>query len=147
MEFRFNKYPSRQKPDPVRPVYRQLVYYSSINYMHDSRYKDLLCLRTNHKVHPNKFNPQASEQSRAKKYHESAPRELISADSTDRFHKVTETTENRLDRISQLYYSTPQLWWIIAEANPSIMFDPMNVPMDTVLRIPQISRMYSGGVL
>lgn len=147
MNYRFNKYPSRQKPDPVRPVYNHLTYYTPIRYHHTSRYEDAKCIRTEHKVHPNKFVPQASEQSRSKKYHESMPRELIKEDITDAFHRVTPVTENRLDLIAEMYYSDATLWWLIAEANYSILFDPMNVPRDTVLRIPALTRLIAGGVL
>ena len=147
MAFRINHYPSKQRPDPVRPVYTHLTYYPAIQYTLSSRYSKLLCLRTAHKIHPNKFNPQAFEQSYAKTYHKTAPRTLISESADSDFYEVTSVTENRLDIIANNVYSTSSLWWIIAEANKDILFDPMNVPRGTVLRIPSLTSIYSGGVL
>lgn len=43
---------------------------------------------------------------------------------------------DRLDIVSQTFYSTPYSWWIIAEANPEIE-DVLNIPAGTVIRIPK----------
>ena len=43
---------------------------------------------------------------------------------------------DRLDKVSQDYYTTPFSWWIIAEANPEIE-DIENIPAGYVLRIPK----------
>lgn len=37
--------------------------------------------------------------------------------------------------LAQRYYGNPELWWIIADANPAVLY-PDNVPPGTVLRIP-----------
>lgn len=43
----------------------------------------------------------------------------------------------RLDTISQSYYSRPDLWWAILDYNPEIT-DPQNIKPGTVLRIPRV---------
>lgn len=147
MKFKVNLYPSRQKPDPVRQVYEPLTYYYPIEYEHESRYKNQLCLRSEHVIHPNKFDIQASQQSRSHKYHQSKARQIISAADTDRFHKVDNVTENRIDLIALKYYNSASLWWVIAEANTDILFDSQTIPQGTVLRIPLLSRIYAEGVI
>lgn len=146
MAFRINHYPSKQKPDPVRPVYSHLTYYVPINYAHRSRYSRTLCLRTEHHVHPNKFIPQAFEQSRAKKHHQTIDRRYIATSSDSGIYEVTHRSANRLDLISQEIYGDPAMWWIIACANATVYFDPMNVPTGTILKIPTIAQIQSGGV-
>lgn len=147
MPFRINHYPSKQKPDPVRPIYEHLKYYDPASYPAPSRYQTTNTIRTAHNLHPNKFNIQAFQQSRARRYHERIPRTLIAEQSDDYFHEVTATSENRLDWISNKFYGTSIYWWVIAEANTSILFDPMNIPRGTILRIPPITRLYEGGVI
>lgn len=146
--FTINHYPSRSKPDPIRPYYEQLKYLEPESYDKASRYANKLCIRSSHKVHPNKFNPQAFEQSRAKKYHATIYRQAIGDSSDDQFFEVSNVQVNRLDIISSKFYQTPIFWWAIAQANKEIMFDPMNIPLGTVLRIPSIQTLYEpGGVL
>lgn len=43
---------------------------------------------------------------------------------------------DRLDKVSQDFYSTPYSWWIIMEANPEIE-DVLNIPAGYTLRIPK----------
>lgn len=43
----------------------------------------------------------------------------------------------RIDSIAFQYYTDPALWWRIAQANPEIMYWD-NLPVGTILRIPQI---------
>lgn len=147
MEFRVNMYPSRQRPDPVRPFYKHTKYYPPVAYSYESRYNKILCVRSAHNVHPNKFNPQAFEQSYARTYHQTVPRMLLSEKSSDKLYEVTATTENRLDRIAYEFYGDGSLWWVISKANTSILFDPMNIPRGTILRIPTLSSVYEGGIL
>jgi len=55
--------------------------------------------------------------------------------SADRTYVVPAHQENRLDLISNAFYGTPELWWVIADANN--MSDPMTAtPAGTQLRIP-----------
>lgn len=71
---------------------------------------------------------------------------VIPKSPDDSYHIVTIKDENRLDLISFHYYKTPLLWWLIAEASDII--DPFNVPVNSVLRIPSMSNIYSyGGIL
>lgn len=148
MPFKINHFPSKQKPDPVRTVYEPLQYFDSVSYDRPSRYTNLKLIRKSHNMHPNKFVPQSFENTRAKTYHATARRRDIIESSTDSFHIINTNTEDRLDRIAQQYYGDASLWWVIADANPSIRFNPMSVPRGISIRIPSITTLYStGGVL
>lgn len=68
--------------------------------------------------------------------------------SDDILFRVSSGQVNRLDLIAGLdsIYNNENLWWIIAEAND--IFDPFNIPVGTVLKIPSKDKIYSlGGVL
>lgn len=79
-------------------------------------------------------------------YQESADPIKIERSSSDKLHKVVPGEENRLDLISYNYYGSPLYWWVIAEA--SGLYNPMDVPVDTVLIIPARSRLFTtNGVL
>lgn len=43
----------------------------------------------------------------------------------------------RLEYIAARHYADPELWWVIAAANPE-NFYPENLPAGTVLRIPSV---------
>lgn len=43
---------------------------------------------------------------------------------------------DRLEKVSQDFYSTPHSWWIIAEANPEIE-DSLNIPPGRTIRVPK----------
>jgi len=43
----------------------------------------------------------------------------------------------RLDSLADRYYKRPELWWLIAEYNPSIR-DFLRIPAGTILRIPRV---------
>jgi len=59
---------------------------------------------------------------------------------------VKQSEENRLDIISQKFYGTPALFWVICYFND--ILDPLSVPSGTVLKIPSIAALFaSGGVL
>ena len=64
----------------------------------------------------------------------------ISVSNTDSYHIVTQKDVNRLDLVAYQYYNNSLLWWVIAEA--SNITDPFNVPINTVLRIPDKSTIY-----
>ena len=148
MPFQINMYPSKTKPDPVRPVYPPLVYYPPKTYPLASRYSTQSCIRADHNFHPNNFIPQSFEYSRAKELHSTVPHRWLAPEPGDQYYAVTANTENRLDRIAAIFYNSPTFWWVIADANPKIMFNIFEVPNGTVLRIPSVRSLYgSGGVL
>lgn len=49
-------------------------------------------------------------------------------------HTVSEG--ERLDLIAAQYYQDPEIWWVIAEANPEVFY-PESLAPGTVLRIPR----------
>ena len=59
----------------------------------------------------------------------------------DAYHIIDLSDVNRLDLVSQQYYGTPFLWWVIAEA--SGITDPFHVALGTVLRVPQLRRLFN----
>lgn len=42
---------------------------------------------------------------------------------------------DRLDLLAADYYGDSELWWVIARANPEILY-PEDLPVGTVIRIP-----------
>lgn len=70
---------------------------------------------------------------------------VIPADS-DRLYTVPPGQAGRLDLISQQFYSTPDLWWVISRCNN--IADPMLAPAgNALLRIPTLERLAQLGVL
>ena len=66
--------------------------------------------------------------------------------SDDKYFSVTAKYVNRLDLISHKFYNESKLWWVIAKANG--ISDPLEIPLNKILRIPAISTLYgSGGVI
>jgi len=49
---------------------------------------------------------------------------------------VYTTIGDRLDILAQEFYSDSTLWWIIASANPTIIFSSYNIPEGSQIRIP-----------
>ena len=49
---------------------------------------------------------------------------------------VVKVGAQRLDMLSYRYYGTPDLWWIISQAN-NLAGDTMVVPVGTKIRVPQ----------
>lgn len=72
-------------------------------------------------------------------YLETANLARIPVTDVDNYHVVKEKEVNRLDLISNLYYGTPNYWWMIAQANNLI--DPLVVNKGTMLRIPSMMTM------
>ena len=56
---------------------------------------------------------------------------------SDKTYIVDNNTEDRLDKISLIFYDTPIYWWAIAQAN--FLVDVFNVKRGTILRIPDLS--------
>lgn len=44
---------------------------------------------------------------------------------------------DRLDKISNLFYKTPNNWWVIAQAN-GLATGTITIPAGTILRIPNL---------
>lgn len=42
---------------------------------------------------------------------------------------------DRLDNMAYEVYADPEMWWIIARANPEVFY-PEDIPQGTVMRIP-----------
>lgn len=79
-------------------------------------------------------------------YQESVDPITIERSSSDIIHKVVAGEENRLDLIAYNYYKSPLYWWVIAEA--SGIYNPLEVPIGTVLIVPPKSRLFGlNGVL
>ena len=72
-----------------------------------------------------------------KSYHATNRIRGVKRSDTDIYYTVTNETENRLDKISQMYYGSPIYWWGIAHANN--LFDSFKIPRGMVLRIPSMN--------
>lgn len=44
---------------------------------------------------------------------------------------------DRLESLAMRFYRDPELWWVIAEANPQVT-DVQSIPAGTILRIPSV---------
>jgi nucleoid-associated protein YgaU len=62
---------------------------------------------------------------------------VIKETTSDTFYKVDAGFENRLDLISNMFYGTPKLWWVIANVNN--LYNPREVKSGIILRIPSRS--------
>lgn len=60
---------------------------------------------------------------------------VIPSAPTDVYVTVEQPFEARLDLYSHRFYQTPELWWVLAEAN-AIFFPFEELEVGTVLRIP-----------
>lgn len=69
-------------------------------------------------------------------YLETYNQRFVPESDGDSYHIVEHSEVNRLDIISEKYYSTPDLWWSIALANN--MIDPFIVNEGVMLRIPSL---------
>ena len=58
----------------------------------------------------------------------------------DIYYTVPKKLENRLDTISYNFYGNVDLWWVIALA--SNIKNPLEVPKDTVVRIPPLQTLF-----
>lgn len=67
-------------------------------------------------------------------------------DASDDLFSVQDVEGSRLDSISDNFYGTPLLWWVIARVNN--IQDPMvGVPQGTKLLIPSKTRLANAGVM
>lgn len=70
----------------------------------------------------------------------------VAIDQTDAVFEVKQGVTNRLDLISNHFYQTPELWWVIALVNN--LFDPMaGFEVGTKIRVPTRERLASEGIL
>lgn len=51
------------------------------------------------------------------------------------FDQYVVTEGDRLDNLAGDAYGDPELWWLIARANPEVFY-PDSIPPGTVIRIP-----------
>lgn len=64
----------------------------------------------------------------------------------DKYFSVVEPYVDRIDLISHKFYNESKLWWVIAKANN--ITNPLEVPKDSILRIPAVSTLFgAGGVI
>jgi len=67
-------------------------------------------------------------------------------DSTDILYRVSQGGERRLDLISDNFYGTPELWWVIAVVNPGT--DPLvGYEVGQTIRVPTRQRLATLGIL
>lgn len=121
--FKINQYPSERKPDYFRKIFKDKEFLSPVLYSYNSRYKKISTLKE-----------------LGKSYHVTNRIRGVGYDSADKFYTVDNNTENRLDKISQMFYETPIYWWAIAQANN--IFDCFDIPRGTTLRIPTSTKIY-----
>lgn len=112
----------------MREVFTHPTYYEPKNYSNVSRYSNLRRLL---------------DEDTGKYFHENWIQKFIKVSSDDQYCTVELYQKDRLDIISNIYYSTPKYWWVIAIANNII--DPFDIPIGTTLRIPPILSIYTEG--
>lgn len=67
-------------------------------------------------------------------------------DATDELWTVPPAGVPRLDLLSDDFYQTPELWWVIASVNN--ILDPLvSVPVGTQIRVPTRERLAAEGIL
>lgn len=53
---------------------------------------------------------------------------------SDRYYDITEAVQYRPDKVSKMFYGTPEYWWKIMEMNG--MKDVLDFKAGTVIRLP-----------
>ena len=72
--------------------------------------------------------------------------EAVVPDASDTLYTLPSPGAERLDIVSDFFYGTPHLWWVLASVNR--IHDPIaGPPTGTVLRIPTRDRLSRLGVL
>ena len=119
-DFKQNQHLSDKKPDFFRVNYKDLQLLPPALYSNNSRYSKVPTVKQ-----------------LGQSYHATNRIRFIPRSSNDTVFEVTNSTENRLDRISLICYNDPQYWWVIAEAN--FIFDAISdIPVGATLRIPPL---------
>jgi len=72
--------------------------------------------------------------------------DIIVPDLSDTLFVIPTEGVNRLDLISDEFYGTPELWWVLARVN-NIQDALVGVPVGTTVRIPTKARLASAGIL
>lgn len=118
--FKINHYPSEKKPDYFRKEFKDIEFLSSALYSFNSRYEKVKTLK--------EFG---------KSYHVTNRIRGVPYSEEDKYYTVTNETQNRLDKISLMFYGDAKYWWAIAHAN--YIIDAFDVPRNRILRIPPIN--------
>lgn len=72
--------------------------------------------------------------------------DAVVPDSTDTLYRLPQAGEGRLDLVSQKFYGTPELWWVLALVNN--LPDPLvGASVGQTIRIPTRNRLAAEGVL
>ena len=72
--------------------------------------------------------------------------DAVVADASDTLFRVPQSAEGRLDLISQKYYGTPELWWVVALVNN--IRDPLvGAEVGQTIRVPTRNRLAAEGIL
>jgi len=72
--------------------------------------------------------------------------DAVVPDATDVLYTVPQAGEGRLDLVSQQFYGTPELWWVIAMVNN--LLDPLvGFTVGQTVRVPRKERLASEGLL
>jgi hypothetical protein len=67
-------------------------------------------------------------------------------DATDILYTVPQAGQGRTDLISQQFYGTPELWWVLALVNNQV--DPLlGFVTNQTIRVPTKERLASEGIL
>lgn len=73
-------------------------------------------------------------------------KDVIVPDASDDVYTVPIGGVNRLDLISNTFYGTPALWWVLARVNN--VLDPLiGVALNQKIRVPTKARLASEGIL
>ena len=113
--------------DTEKTKYTSLSYIDPANYNYVSRYSNVNRIYDKNNI----------------AYHETGNTLSIPESADDKYYKVDNISVNRLDIIAYKFYGYSIYWWIIAVANEII--DPFNIELDTILRIPPLSSIYTKG--
>lgn len=108
-------------------VYSNLTYTKPEQYNHVSRYSITRRILDSNNI----------------EYHETPNLRVIPEQSSDTYFRVDNISLNRLDIVAYKCYGFSTYWWVIAMAND--IQDPFKLPLDTILRIPQLSSLYADG--
>jgi hypothetical protein len=72
--------------------------------------------------------------------------EAVVADPTDEVWPVPPAGVPRLDLLSDSFYGTPELYWVLAEVNTEL--DPLvGIPAGTKIRVPTKERLAALGII
>ena len=73
-------------------------------------------------------------------------RDPVAIDETDLVYEVQQGITNRLDLISDHFYQTPELWWVLALVN-NIQDPLVGFEVGVKIRVPTRERLASEGIL